>query len=411
MWTLLGVLRDAGAKVRKNKTLSFIGRGSIGGLLLVGFIGGPSASGAESPNDTVGVDAMLRQVVDDSTSETMNASETAGANGPHSQFADLYLGSELVDSGTIVIRYNAKSPKAGAFATTVMEASKSAPLKLELTGVDLDPGALRRLASDISAGGAQWLKTLGVRDIQAVEINELTGELTVRASGGGSPAKVTVNGVKITVDSGAAIDFQTRAVDSKPWSGGATTKTSGGASCTAGFNWQKWGTAEKMGSTAEHCYEATGVSTWSNSSTSWGTRYYYNGAKDTFLARSAPQSQFNNTVFVGGPTTNDIRSVTSTGNDVSGAVVAFGGGVSNYSSGTISGVTFYAGGKGPWRLTTVVNCTNGDSGGPWLTAHSNLTINAMGQHGGYYDSRDRWGCFYMPQGEISAALSASVLLQ
>lgn len=216
----------------KKRYSTFIGMGSVGGLLLVGLFGGPVASAGESPDSSAGVDAMLQQVVDDKMIETMTALEDAGAIGPNNQFADLYLGSELVDSGTIAIRYNAKSPKAEEFARTVTEASKSAPLKLELTGVNLEPGALRQLASDISAGGDEWLQALGVRDIQAVEINEITGELTVQTSGAVSRANLTVDGVKIAVDGGATVDFQSRAVDSKPWSGGATVKTLSGAYCT-----------------------------------------------------------------------------------------------------------------------------------------------------------------------------------
>lgn len=198
------------------RSSTFIGMGSVGGLLLVGLFGGPVASAEEQPDSTAGVDAMLQQVVDDKMIETMTALEDAGAIGPNNQFADLYLGSELVDSGTLVIRYNAKSPKAEEFAKNVTEASKSAPLKLELTGVNLAPDAHRHLASDISAGGDQWLQTLGVRDIQAVEINELTGELTVQTSGEVSRAKLTVDGVKIAIDGGATVAFQSRAVDSNP---------------------------------------------------------------------------------------------------------------------------------------------------------------------------------------------------
>jgi len=195
------------------RSSTFIGMGSVGGLLLAGLFGGPVASAGEQPDSTADVDARLQQVVDDKMTETMTALEDAGAIGPNNQFADLYLGSELLDSGTLVIRYNAKSPKAEEFAKNVTEASKSAPLKLELTGVNLDPGALRQLASDISAGGDQWLQTLGVRDIQAVEINERTGELTVQTSGEARRAKLTVDGVKITIGGGARVDFQRRAVD------------------------------------------------------------------------------------------------------------------------------------------------------------------------------------------------------
>lgn len=179
--------------------------------------------------------------------------------------------------------------------------------------------------------------------------------------------------------------------------------------CTAGFNWRKWGTTEQMGSTAEHCYEDTGSSNWYNGSAYYGQRYYFNKSRDAMLIRSSPSGSYNNAVFVGGPSTNDIRLVTSASGDVASGVIAFGGGVSNYNSGTIKNATFYASGKGPYRLTSVHTCVGGDSGGPWLTAHSNLTINAMGQHGGYYSGPAGAGCAYMPVVRISAALSASVM--
>lgn len=194
--------------MRARRSSTFIGLASAGGLILVGLFGGQVASAQERPNSTDNGDVLLKQVVDTKMIETMSALESAGAIGPNNQFADLYWGSELVDSGTLVVRYNLKSPKAAEFARSVTEASKSAPLKLKLTGINIDPGAVRRLASDISVGSAKWLKALGVQDIQAVEINETTGELTVQTSGEVSLPAVTIDGVKIAIAGGATVHFQ-----------------------------------------------------------------------------------------------------------------------------------------------------------------------------------------------------------
>lgn len=189
-------------------SLNYIGMASATGLLLVSLFGGPVAGAQEQPNSTADGHKTLKQVADDKLIETMAALEASGAIGSNNQFDDLYLGSELVDSGTLIVRYNAKSPNAAEFAKSVAEASKSAPLKLKLTGVNVDPGALRRMASEISAGGDTWLHILGVKDIQAVEVNQTTGELTVRTSGAGSAATITVHGVKITIVGGASVHYQ-----------------------------------------------------------------------------------------------------------------------------------------------------------------------------------------------------------
>lgn len=133
--------------MRAKRSSTYIGLASAGGLLLVGLFGGPVASADEQPNSTAEGDALLKQVVDDKMIETMTALEASGVIGPNNQFDELYLRSELVDPGTLVVRYNAQSPNAAEFAKSVTEASKSAPLKLKLTGVNVDPGALRRLAS------------------------------------------------------------------------------------------------------------------------------------------------------------------------------------------------------------------------------------------------------------------------
>lgn len=393
----------------KNTRLArYIGAGSACGLVLLGIAAGPVV--AAPVDDGLGpiseeTASVLDSVSQDDVINSMLALEKVGAIGAEGVYDGLYLGSELVDGDTIVVRYNNTAEAARKFESLVRAAAEEAPLKIELRGVAVDPGALNRLAAEVSAGDSTKLRALGVTGVSAVGIDDTTGELTVQVSGKTPRSAAVIDGVKVNFAPSATVDFQSRQLDSNPWSGGALLN---GGRCTAGFNWKKWSSGEVMGSSAEHCFEATNISTWKNGAANWGTRYYYSKPVDAFLSRSNPQGQYSATAFLGGPSSNDFRKVTTASADVSGGVVAFGGGVSGLSAGKNTSFTFYASGKGPFRLTTVTSCVGGDSGGPWLTTHSNRTINAIGQHGGYYDDGSRRGCFYMPVTKISGALSASI---
>lgn len=396
---------------RKRTSLVFSFLTSVA-LLLALPVGAATAADLRFSEPSDEIDNFLRSVVQEDLYQTQVALEDAGVYGVGSIYDAVILDSELTAENELVIRYNPQDPLSPSLLEAIDRAATQAPLTVRATPINVDPGELQELATEISLGGDYWLSAFGVPDIVAVLTDGRTGQLTVSTSADIEPRETVVEGVTFILTGNAIVDFQSRASDYAPWTGGGLLTNGSSATCTMGFNWRKWAPTEFMGSTAEHCFEATGSSWWYNNGNSVGVRYYYSTTRDTMLFRSPTINQFNNTVWVGGPYTNDLRTVTSaSATDVFGAVVAFGGGYSGYASGTNSYGGLTLGGKGPWRLTNIHSCIGGDSGAPWLTAHSDLTINAEGQHGGYYNNgAGLAGCFYMPVTPIAAALNASILI-
>ncbi|WP_137845832.1 hypothetical protein [Microbacterium sp. 2FI] len=240
----------------------------------------------------------------------MRSLEKASIVGANSRFGELVAQVEVRPDGGLEIRYWSGHALAKGLVTAATQTAKSTSLPISLVPVDWDPQQVFESARELSANDPTTLRATGLSSVDSVSIDTRTGELTVY-SNDAVAATISVDGVNAEVETGVKTVLQNRQDDAAPWSGGAVLRTDSSLStaphCTAGFNWRKWTTGEIMGSTAEHCYESSGVTTWKNYGVTVGSRYYYNTARDTFLMRSAPQSQFNPNVFVGAANTNDVR--------------------------------------------------------------------------------------------------------
>jgi hypothetical protein len=141
-----------------------------------------------------------------------------------------------------------------------------------------------------------------------------------------------------------------------------------------------------MGITADHCAVAGGL-TWNTAGTSWGTGVQSDPGKDAILMRAASGSSFNTaSVWVGTPTTTDLRRVyTFKASPGIGDTVALSGATSGLGNGQIVDTSFTVNGIGPMDLVSYTGCMGGDSGGPWLTTQAGTGyVEAWGQHEGLF---------------------------
>lgn len=393
---------------------------SLSIVLAAGVLIASTTTSASAGNPTEGIaeeqagSAALAETENDDLVTTIADLEEASVIGANSRYGDLVAQVEVLEDGSVELRYWQGHELADQLVAAAKTVGESTALSLALTPVDFDPKQVFESARELSENDPEVLRSLGLGFIDSVSIDTRTGALTIYGADA-LVAEVDYEGNQARVETGVKTVLQNRYDDGAPWSGGAVLSMNSSlgtlADCTAGFNWRKWSSNELMGSTAEHCYESSGVSTWYNWGVAVGNRYYYSTSRDTFLMRSSPQNSFNPNVFVGAANTSVIRWVVGgMASEPIGSAIALSGGNSGLNVGTIRNTAFTSGGKGPWRETTVSACQGGDSGGPWLTTLSGSgNVIAHGQHGGV---RQYPGgvlrCFYMPVTPISAALSASL---
>lgn len=92
-----------------------------------------------------------------------------------------------------------------------VSSSSLTPTDLSSTQVaGLHAGNTAELAAEISSGGTKWLDAFGVRDIQAVEVDQVTGAIRVLTSEKVGSRAVDFPGTSVvaTVDGGATVVFQ-----------------------------------------------------------------------------------------------------------------------------------------------------------------------------------------------------------
>jgi hypothetical protein len=381
-------------------------------------------AGASSLPGTGGQDELNADGIPVWNDEFIAIDQDLQSLGIYTDFAGTFSGS-VFDRATMTftVRYyeGALDNDLDEFFDRMAELDHSGDITIETAPVDYDVTALGELAQEISAN-AEWADIFEVDKIVGAAVDEPHAGILVYTWGEAPTGVVFVGAVPVRFEGGVRVSFQNRSADSAPFTGGDTITTSsgGGSVCTMGFVWRKWGTSERLGGGAEHCYTATGDSTWWNGSTFVGTRAFGNASVDSMLLRSSPTSTFQPRVWVGGgPTTSVWRPVTGAiGTPSNGAVVALSGAVSSAPGGAplvgnnISNNHYY-GGIGPFTETTVTGCLDGDSGAPWLTTTTSAEAIAHGQHGGlvYHPvTGDPWRCFYMPVVNTSAALAASILI-
>jgi hypothetical protein len=400
--------------VKRLKTRVSIAGFAVGALALSLVLSSPAYAGETNPNgDPAGKDEAaaleaLKQTVDDERYETLVMLEKAGVVGPRSELASIIADAPVNEERTLELHYYEGSPLAAQLREAV-NSVKGTPLPVELVPVDFDINVVNETAREISLSGSDSLRASGIDTINSVDVDTLTGKITVRTDDEVTDAAVRAN-PGLNFESGGSVEFQSRQTDSAPYSGGASLSYGAGTfitDCTAGFNWVEWGGNTVKGSTAAHCNPGTpyynGYSTfgWFFSENFWNV--------DTTLL-SGPG--FNPNVFVGGVNTNDVRWVVGANPiDSTGQTVVLSGGHSGLSlPGTTQGTAFISG-VGPYRKTTVKSCLGGDSGGPWLTTNGSGNAIAHGQHGGrQYNSSTgaTTSCLYMPVTWISSTMEAHI---
>ncbi|WP_448003590.1 hypothetical protein [Agromyces bauzanensis] len=314
------------------------------------------------------MDALLAQTVNDPLVATIAALEANGVGGVGNKFPAHFAGVEVINDGDqINVLYNADGDPhvLASFLSEVEAVASGATLKVLPVPVAFDPQQRAKIAQQIAADSKAWAVRLGLSSVSGVNFNTVSGEISIltpdeavaRASN-----IIEVDGVPVSVLGGAEKGVpQNRAVDYAPWSAGAWLRIGtqpGGADCTLGFTWKKWGTGEVMGGGANHCSIQTGSNNWFNGDKWVGTRYYYSFQTDSMLLRSPTKGQFSASVFVGDVVTNDIRDVHgAVATEPVGGAVALSGARSGLHVGTILADTRYdESGRGPFRLTTIDAC-------------------------------------------------------
>ncbi|WP_152024730.1 hypothetical protein [Tessaracoccus flavescens] len=321
-----------------------------------------------------------------------------------------------VEPGLVVPlqRYNAEEPEATAFVESVSKLDQGS-IEIKLDAVDYTTQDLEEttiqlfedhaLAEEVFGSVPQ---EIGYTD-QGLDVTLAEGAPLPRRSSEsllGVPTTVRV----ATEEPPTSDGWQTSGADQSPWTGGSAIN-SGTGLCTSGFTWDKWTTREKMGSTAEHCYQLASpqpaTQTWKTPpGTTVGNRYFFNIAADTQLIRAASGTSFRPRVWVG---YNDPRTVKEYKSSVPATqVVALYGRTSGYHSTTVLGHfprTMLDGSTTVLARTNSNVCQPGDSGGPWFYARGDGNIVAVGQHVGEWSR-----CEFVQIGTISASLSASVYL-
>ena len=365
------------------------------------------------------IDATLAPTANDRLFETSRQLEAAGVLGARSELAAIIADSRIADDGTWELLYFAGHARATTVLKLIDKVNAAAPLEVRAIPVDTDPVTLHKLAERISLGSESDLELLGVPSISGVRVDAERGVLIINVPSdataqAGDPV---IEGVPVEFDSNVNVQTQSRDWDWAPWTGGVALRNSatlGEADCTAGFNWSRWADGEKMGSTAEHCYNTTTQSWRYNHGNPVGQRYYYNSSRDVFLMRSYQgANKFAPNVFVGETTTNTTRTVVGSmaSPPVNGAV-ALSGARSGLHTGKILYNGYYYNGIGPITVTDGTFCRRGDSGGPWLATNSAGNVIAYGQHhGGFTNNAGTvvYNCLFIPVTPISATMQATIM--
>ncbi|TCO37616.1 hypothetical protein EV646_1233 [Kribbella antiqua] len=252
---------------------------------------------------------------------------------------------------------------------------------------------------------AKWGGQAATKNIVGASVDEVTGRIFAGALTGTDALQAAARkhfGDIVDVQPTAAPQIQGRYNDFSPYSSGNALyldqfwpRDVGMAQCTQGYNWLRHSDGLRYASMAGHCAEP-GESVFHVSTSQRigyvGTKYLNNNEYIDFEFIRMTVGAVSGTVWVGSPTTEDLRRVTSVDTGVLTGVTACssganGGLVCGLVRNRTAAVTFD--GITTKQLTCVSNPTltkSGDSGGPWLTTASDGTVRAWGQHLG------KWNC-------------------
>lgn len=377
------------------------------------------AAPGTSNDDGKDVDAVLAPTVNDDLFETSRQLEKAGILGARSDLSSLIADSRIAEDGALELVYFSGDARVSEALEIIDTVNMAAPLEIRTVPIKSDPVRMHAIAERLSLGSEENLTLLGVASISGVRVDVERGVFVVTVPDQKALAQteaLSVDGYPVEFEAGISVQAQSRDWDWAPWSGGIAlrnTSTLGDPNCTSGFNWQRWSDGERMGSTAEHCYTPQTQSWRYNHGNPVGQRYYFHYGRDVFLMRSyGGINQFAPNVFVGGTTTNTLRTVV--GNMATppvGGAVALSAAKSGLHTATILSNGYYAGGIGPLTITNGLFCQGGDSGGPWLATNTAGNVIAYGQHfGALVDAQGNvLRCLFMPVTPISAITKASIM--
>lgn len=367
-------------------------------------------------------------ITDQALDDTLQMLQDAGVSDANPAFRGKTT-LEVTEGGKgLTLRYDGSADNAATLRAAIDSVIGKTAIPVTVKQSDFSISGREALATALMTPSSGLAKLYGIGSPTSAAVNQVTGEVSVTLQGpvpagarlSNGKDQIDVDGVPVQLIPGAevSVDFQvSRNADAAPWSGGIDMHN-GSASLSQGFTWRKWGTGELMGSTAEHGYQVTGITSWYNNASLVGNRYYYNVAADTSLLRSSPGSSFNANMYIGSATTTERRWVVSAVDTIpSGLQTALNGASGLKPAATIGPFSFTIPGAvsgttiGPIRYVNSSNCLSGDSGGPWIRTNNDGTIIAVGQHvglvtNGFYGVYN--DCAFVPVVQISSALSASI---
>lgn len=342
--------------------------------------------------------------------ESVLRSQISAALGQFDQFN----GGSLWDrkSQTMTIQMTSDSALSGS---KLIVDRLNPTFSVQFVRVEYSSHELQRLADDLLTNQKKWFGFAGygggfdpVKNRVLIEVTNENPDAAAMAAKVDAlrDPRIRLEVVDVVPGGGP----QSRLNDFAPWTGGASIDSTAGG-CTLGWAWRLWSTSEVVASTARHCAALE----WYNNGRYVGTVFQSSQGTDSALMRNG--GSYSPTVFVGSQNTTEIRNVVGVASSWQyGDSVAMSGRSSGLTVSQILLPTYtlpscsgqYAGLTGVMMQDRFT--LGGDSGGPWLSTFTNGDVLAHGQHFGLGCATGRTGSFFIKLNAISAAQSASLIV-
>jgi len=345
-------------------------------------------------------------------------------------------GGSAWDAATKVLYVNLAAPTGkqldhrSALQQTISHEVETAGLAVTMRfrSVPYSVEGRRTLIASVLDQRASWGGLPATKHVTGGRVDEVTGKVSVYAKAEIPVLQAAARrrfGTKVEVRPAGAGRDDGRYNDTAPWSSGNALWVDqfvrGDAHCTLGWNWRRWSDNQRYASTAGHCADP-GESIFHASTTQRigyvGTKYLNQNEHIDFEYVRITSGSVDNTVWVGGPGTSDLRRVVGADNDFTVCSSGANGGLACGRITSRDGEAINAQGIRLTQLTCVepldpnVTTTGGDSGGPWLTTYKDGTVMAWGQHKGRYqcDSEPDDEMMFSSVKDISARAGASLIV-
>lgn len=233
-------------------------------LVAAPFLAKQAAADGPAPDDSL---APIETLFHDQLNDLL-----VGLDSLAIAYPNVYAGAEVADRrvSVWVVRESADSEAFyEALETLASEASEVDVVTLE---ADLSDAEVKQAMQDIHEFGipgvamaVEWTSY----DPARREVTVITSDRSDDGSAESSAEIMSRSGLRVgvrVVHDGSEVRTESGNSGGTPWFG-ASTLHGGGSRCTAGFTWKKWGSGELMGSTAEHCFEGTGTTGVTSTST------------------------------------------------------------------------------------------------------------------------------------------------